>query len=802
MCAWVRLSSKDHSMVAVSQGGTRSSAAYLIYIGGTTDRWSFGMTGSDVDNPWQYWVYANAAPVVGQWTHLCGVYDASANQLSVYSNGVVQSSIGRGAGAWSATGDLRVGSRWWNGSAGSFLNGDVDDVRIYDRALSIDDIGAIVTHDNGLITPADSPGDDSIARWQFDEGDGSIAGGRAPEAGLARNAGPSWTPDGQVGGALHLDGGPADAETSGAVLNTSADFSVCAWARLADTDRSMAVVSQGGQVSYGFSLVYSAPDNQWQFRMARQDGYGSGEDWAGSPDAPVVGQWTYLCGVYQAAANQLSVYVDGVVQTSQVRTTAAWNATGRLRVGAMQWNASLRNFFSGDVDDVQLFGRVLSDGEILGLHDGVQPTGATAHWTLDGGSGGTPGEALTLTTGPSWADNGKVGGAMQFDGWLGEASTSGPIVPDTSADFSVCAWARLAAKDHAMTVVGQAGTVSSAFYLLYSAVQDRWMFGMARADGYGSAEDRMYSLAAPTVDQWTHLCGVYRASTLTLYVNGVAQAAAISHASPWKAMGRLTVGDVQWDGGVRNFLNGDVDELRVYNRALGSGEPAVIANTNPGVANDSSALNHPLALSGGAMLASGGHSGNGLAFDGVDDVASTSAAVLRTDQSFTVAAWVKLSGVDGTYTIAGQDGVNDAGFALQWVPGPIWDYEYGGSWQFRIDDGDSAASESMSNVEFRPDSDPVDRWAHLTASYDSFTHTLSLRVRDSATTGREVAVMSTKYLPWNAAGVLQIGRERSGLDNDTGSPVYDNYLFGTVDEVNVFQGVPSEADIRQLIANS
>jgi hypothetical protein len=669
--------------------------------------------------------------------------------------------------------------------------------------LSIDDVGAVVTHDNGVTaTAGDSPGDDSIARWQFDEGDGSAADGRAPGADLALNAGPSWTPDGQVNGALTFGGVPGDAKTSASVLNTTADFSVCSWARLANKSQSMTVVSQQGAVASGFYLMYSASDDQWQFRMAKQDAYGSFEDWARSQDAPIEGQWTHLCGVYQAAANQLSLYVDGVVQTSHVRATAAWNATGRLRVGDMQWDGSLRNFFDGDIDDVQAYARVLSDSEIVGLHDGVQPASVTARWTFDEGSGstagGAPGAALALTAGPSWATGGKVSGGLHFDGFVGEASTLDPVVADTGVAFSVCAWARLAAKGQSMTVVSQAGQVSSAFYLMYHAGQDRWAFGMARADGYAPGEDLMYSQAAPTVGQWTHLCGVYQATGLTLYVNGAAQAAPVGHATPWRATGRLMVGDLLWDGGVRGFLNGDVDELRVYGRALASGEPTAVANTNPGVANDSSAFNHPLALSGGAALAAGGHSGNGLALDGANDTASTSAAVVRTDQSFTVAAWVKLSGVDGTYTLASQDGVNDAGFALQWVPAPSWQFQFGGFWRFRID-RDSAASEETSLVDFAPHTNPVDGWTHLTASYDTFTHLITLRVRDSVSTGDETGVR--RLLVWNAAGPLQIGRERSGLGAD-GSPVYGNYMFGVVDEVNVYQGVPAEADIRQLIANS
>jgi hypothetical protein len=74
---------------------------------------------------------------LNQWYHISGVYDAAAQTLDVYLNGVLDNGPLRGTVASSqqnSTLNVTVGRR--AGSAGSEFNGTIDEVRIYNRALS------------------------------------------------------------------------------------------------------------------------------------------------------------------------------------------------------------------------------------------------------------------------------------------------------------------------------------------------------------------------------------------------------------------------------------------------------------------------------------------------------------------------------------------------------------------------------------------------------------------------------------------------------------------------------------------
>lgn len=73
-------------------------------------------------------------PPNGEWTHLAATYDGS--MIRVYFNAVVM-----GETAWSGTmgtsdGPLFIGTKWSKAPAGDEFNGMMDDVRIYNRALS------------------------------------------------------------------------------------------------------------------------------------------------------------------------------------------------------------------------------------------------------------------------------------------------------------------------------------------------------------------------------------------------------------------------------------------------------------------------------------------------------------------------------------------------------------------------------------------------------------------------------------------------------------------------------------------
>ncbi|MGV9328767.1 LamG-like jellyroll fold domain-containing protein [Streptosporangium sandarakinum] len=207
------------------------------------------------------------------------------------------------------------------------------------------------------------------------------------------------------------------------------------------------------------------------------------------------------------------------------------------------------------------------------------PTGETAYWKFDEASGTTAtdssGKGFPATLkGAASRDTGQLGKALKLvndiytDPNDAYAATAKPVL-NTNQSFSVSAWARLdgSAGDH--TVVSQAGTQQSGFFLSYHEYEQKWWFGMPRSDAIPAQVTIVASKDPAPINVWTHLVAVYDATTqkLRLYVDGKLSGEK-DHLTPWNARGNFQIGRTKRDNSFVNYLNGGIDDVHVYSRVL------------------------------------------------------------------------------------------------------------------------------------------------------------------------------------------------------------------------------------------
>ncbi|MGW4466349.1 LamG-like jellyroll fold domain-containing protein [Micromonospora sp. NPDC004704] len=144
--AWVRLNNKDGNRTAVSKDGASTSGFFLNYVK-DTDRWAFSRVSADNTSATPVRASSDNGTVAGQWTHLTGVYDTAAGQMKLYVNGVQQSSTAA-TGGWNASGNYVIGRAKWAGAAANVWDGDIDDVRVYGKALNADQVADLATDEN------------------------------------------------------------------------------------------------------------------------------------------------------------------------------------------------------------------------------------------------------------------------------------------------------------------------------------------------------------------------------------------------------------------------------------------------------------------------------------------------------------------------------------------------------------------------------------------------------------------------------------------------------------------------------
>ncbi|MGW6282535.1 LamG-like jellyroll fold domain-containing protein [Kribbella sp. NPDC055071] len=201
-------------------------------------------------------------------------------------------------------------------------------------------------------------------------------------------------------------------------------------------------------------------------------------------------------------------------------------------------------------------------------------------WAFDEGTGTSAADSvgtdpLTLTGGAQWT-SGLTGGAVQFGG-NGSAATTGPVLTtDANNNYSVSAWVRFNQVGGGFqTVVGEDGAQNSTFFLQWSAADQRLAF--AALGTRAVAKDVVVQPG-----RWYHLVGVrdITASTLTIYVDGQKAGSTSVLGFGDKATGPLTVGRGRFGGGPVDFLNGSVDGVRVFDRALSAAEVTALFAQN------------------------------------------------------------------------------------------------------------------------------------------------------------------------------------------------------------------------------
>lgn len=415
------------------------------------------------------------------------------------------------------------------------------------------------------------------------------------------------------------------------------------------------------------------------------------------------------------------------------------------------------------------------------------PTGAAGYWKFDDQPQGaaavgtvetaptTTGPPAMLTGGAAWTA-GRVDGGLRFNGTTASAST--PVHVSTAADLAVSAWVKLSSKGRPVTVVSEDSPGISGFLLQYRPEQDKFAFTMPQQDATSTYIDIAWSTSPAVLDTWTHITGVYwKAQQKTgIYVNGALEGTA-THATSWDATGTVQIGRGRSGGTNADYLPGDVDEVRVYDRSLLDSEVAdIVSYTKPGpvaswrmddgasqpAAADTSGFNHPLTRGTGTTFVAGGHDNGCLNVNAT--MPATGVGVVDTTKTFSVSAWVRMSNKSGTYAAVSQAGTLTTRFVLAYRA----DYD---RWVFNLNSANAATYTVAGAVGT---SVPVtSQWTFLAGTWDAATNQAKLYVN-----GKLEATVTT------SAGWASPTTFLAGSSKSNGAIV--NKWVGQIDEVKVF----------------
>jgi hypothetical protein len=437
----------------------------------------------------------------------------------------------------------------------------------------------------GVYTPGTASSNVAMV-MPLDENTGTTAkdlSGRVPPHNATLANGAAWTSAGRFNSAVTFDGTNDYMATGGPVVNTTASFSVSGWVYLtaATNYHTVAAQASGTGSASAFFLQYRPDVNRWGFLMPRFDSTAptSPIDLVYSTGPPVLNAWTHLLGVFDAAAGQMRLYVNGVAQGGPAPHTTTWNATGPLLVGVGWWGAGF-GFMAGRIDEVRLYSGAVTAAGAAELASGVT-AGATTAWDFNENAGAATQDVSgntnpgALTNGAGWT-TGQSGSAVALNGTNQSVEADRSAV-HTDQSFTVAAWVYPTDTSTYRVAVAQDGGSVSGFYLEYHAGLNRWVFLMFSDDNVSAPFGQAVSTGPPTLNTWAHLVGVYddAANQLRLFVNGVAHGTG-SLATDWDAIGSVTVGRSEYAGVPNAYFAGAVDGVRLYQRALTASEVTAV----------------------------------------------------------------------------------------------------------------------------------------------------------------------------------------------------------------------------------
>lgn len=339
---------------------------------------------------------ADAGPEVndGQWHHLVAVTDASGAEFggAVYIDGEL-AALTEGTPGLTANGQrVMIGEN--PDARGRYWNGEIDDVAIWNRALSASEIASIANGDpiGGRAVAPPLVTDELVALWNFDDAN------FADSIGIYDGEG-NGTEDIQFipsrdgfGLAISLDGTDQMVEIVGGEPDDLAfeggSISVGAWFRVGAFDKNWQ------------ALIAKGEGSNW--RVARRGGSnlmsyagGIGDTADAGPDVND-GEWHHLVAVTDAEGEEFggAVYIDGELAASTAGVPSLAANGMRVMIGE---NPDARGrYWTGDIDDVAIWGRALGAAEIAALAAGGPVGGPSGLPTippvvlppLPGGGGG------------------------------------------------------------------------------------------------------------------------------------------------------------------------------------------------------------------------------------------------------------------------------------------------------------------------------------------------------------------------------------------------------------------------------
>ncbi|MFT4867984.1 MAG: hypothetical protein ACI9LV_000597 [Candidatus Nanohaloarchaea archaeon] len=289
------------------------------------------------------------------WYHVVGVFDNDNNNRFIFINGKKEGAITSDSGTPTTdSGNIYLGAS----GSGNNLIGEIDDVRIYDRALKDWEVKAIYRGYNDLATPPGKEDPDAVSKYKFDDkiSSGAVDSWGSNDGTITAGI---YSNDAIRGKSMNFGGSDEYVDIGNFGFDSSTSFTWSLWAKPEDTNNAPVMGRYDG--SDDLVQFYYVTDDRWIFRL----GHVGGNDHNVAGGKPNVGSWDHIVGMYDPAGPTSQIYVNGELVDRQTGTIDDFATSNPIYIGGRGGSTS---FFNGLIDDVRIYNRTLTPHEVQQLY--------------------------------------------------------------------------------------------------------------------------------------------------------------------------------------------------------------------------------------------------------------------------------------------------------------------------------------------------------------------------------------------------------------------------------------------------